>query len=167
MWPRRRQLAADPAAPVGPGASDGPHDERLALAERRVGELPSDPSRRLQYAAALVESRPKQAAVEALTAVDLDQSGQPMILLGAAIVLVGAQQPDSARACAARAAESAPTEGARRSLERLREKIDQIESVEQRTGREPARGSLSPSGTFPTTSERWAPTASEPARGVR
>lgn len=134
MGPRRRHRAAHAPHPISSAALREVRDERLALVESRVNELPSDPGLRMQHAAALAGSQPREAAAEALRAVKLDERGEPMILLGAALVLVGARELDSARVCAARAAQAAPTEAARLSLERLRAKIDEIEMQSSRRG---------------------------------
>ena len=127
MGPRRRHRAARAPSLISSQAIQEVRDERLALTETRVNELPSDPGLRMQHAAALARSQPREAAAEALRAVQLDEAGEPMILLGAALVLVGVRELDAARSCAARAVQAAPTKAARLSLERLRERIDAIE----------------------------------------
>jgi len=104
----RRGSAADALAECRRLLDQGLPEEYLAFTERASAQFPSDADVRLEYATALVASRPKQAGVEALDAVELDGREDAVRLSRAASLLVSARQLDAARSCAERAARAAP-----------------------------------------------------------
>lgn len=103
MWFRRGHPAAKMTVEDEPLASEGSSPERLAFTAGRVARLPRDPDLRVDYALALLAAQPRQAAVEAQKAAELDKKGDPALLIRAAMVLVATRDLDPARACAERA----------------------------------------------------------------
>src|SRR5437660_468912 len=96
----KRRSAAPAIAQARRLLSRGRLDEHLAFTERAVAEFPSDPELRLAHAVALMTSRPGEARVETLHAVELDQREDPRRLTRAASVLLGLRDLNAARACA-------------------------------------------------------------------
>jgi len=100
---RRGHPVDNATVEVRPAAEEGASAEHLAFTAARAAQLPRDPSLRVEYALALLAAHPRQAAVEALKAVELDKKSDPVLLIRAAMVLVATRDLDSARTCAERA----------------------------------------------------------------
>lgn len=104
----RRRSAAQALAECRQLLDEGTAEEYLAVTERAHAQFPADTDIGLEYATALMASRPEQGGVEALRAVESDDTDDAVRLSRAASLLVSARQLDAARSCVERAARTAP-----------------------------------------------------------
>lgn len=106
---RRRRLTSDTLAEARRLSSEGRQDEHLALLARAVSDSPTDPDILIEYATAVAATDPDRSRAEAMRAVELDQTDDPVRLTRAAMLLLNLKDYHAARSCAQRARAAQPT----------------------------------------------------------
>lgn len=105
----RRQTAAEAVTEAKRLLFEGTQEERLAFTESAVSRFPDHAGVRLEFAYALRVGEDQRARSEALKSIELERSGDTMLLARAADLLFGLGDVQAARECVERARLAQPT----------------------------------------------------------